>query len=212
MTYTPSADQIINIEGPPHETLFWHLKSWLIVEHTDELQRQIDEMWNHYGDIKDHRLLALVGALCVEDSLDYLLYSLVPGYLNLLETTDFTCSMKIKMTRAMRLIPARILGSCDPIRKIRNAFVHGLNTYMFRQLDGRLLQKLAPHVLEFNIAPRNESDHAKLYRDLVGFCTIALRGYGQQVKALRSYLETDNFWRHFKDYTEEHAESSPDGS
>ena len=75
----------------------------------------------------------------------------MPGYETLLREADFPFSMKIKIADALRLIPSRILTSCDLMRKVRNEFVHNLELQSFSQLDTKLLNEFAPHVREFNI-------------------------------------------------------------
>jgi len=92
MTNVPRPEEVINIEGKEGESLFWHAKEWLVArdEVVSRLQSEMREMWSHYGGIQDERLLALVGALCVENALDSLLESFAPGLGQHKEDKDVT--------------------------------------------------------------------------------------------------------------------------
>jgi len=199
----PNPEEILNLEGAANETLFWHLKSWLITDKENDLQKRLDELWEHYKDIDDQRLLALVGALCIETALDALLQRFISDYDSLKEDTDVTFSLKIKIAKALHLIPQKILNSCDLTRQIRNDFVHNLKLSEFTYLPQKHLNKLGPYVREFNIKERNSQDWMDLYRDLVGFTTAGLIAYSYQIEALKDYLGTDDFRRHFRAYVEQ---------
>lgn len=198
MEHQPNADEIIDIEGPVRETLFWHLKGWLVRDREDAIQQRLDELWAHYKDVQDDRLLALVGALCIEASLDNLLSGFAPRY-----DVDVPFGLKISIARALCLIPSRILNSCDLVRAIRNDFVHNLDVSQFRELERKRLDKLGPYVRQFNTGGRDWEDWPALYRDIIGFTAAGLTAYALQIEALRDYLGTDEFRRHFKDHTEQ---------
>lgn len=200
MKYQPKPEEILNIDGAANETLFWHLKSWLIADKEHDLQKRLDELWKQYKDIDDQRLLALVGALCVETALDALLQRFISDYDSLKEDSDVTFSLKIKIAKALHLIPQKILNSCDLIRRIRNDFVHDLNLSEFTYLPKKRLDKLGPYVREFKTKERNSRDWVVLYRALVGFTNTGLVAYSYQIEALRDYMGTCDFQRHFKAY------------
>lgn len=199
----PNPEEILNFEGAAHETLFWHLKSWLIVDKENDLQKRLDELWEHYKNINDQRLLALVGALCMETALDALLERFMSDYDNFKKDMDVTFSLKIKIAKGLHLIPQKILNSCDLIRRIRNEFAHDLNLSEFSSLPKNRLDKLGPYVRAFDIKGRNSREWVALYRDLVGFTALGLIAYSYQIKAFRDYLETDDFRYHFKAYIEQ---------
>lgn len=200
MENKPSRDKIVNIEGVEGETLFWHLKEWLVVEHTEDIQAHLDTMWQHYKDVTDERLMALVGALCIETSLDVLLGNFIENYELLRTDSDFTFSIKIKIARSMCLIPNKILNSCGLTRQVRNEFAHNLEISCFNHLEAKYSGKFEPYVREFNVRDRDWSDLVSLYRDLVSFTIAALTAYSFQLRALKSYLKTNSFREHFRDY------------
>lgn len=122
-----NAEQVLNIEGPPGESLFRRLLIWLVpFDRMAELQRELDEYWAHYRDLTDERAIVLVGALVVEDSLDELITTFFPKSTTLLKKREFTFSLKTDLIRACKLIPSRILHHCDIVRELRNDFAHSL--------------------------------------------------------------------------------------
>jgi hypothetical protein len=193
---------MVHIEGPKGETLFWHLKEWLIQGRAPELQQHLDRLWVHYKDVQDERLLAIVGALCIEASLDGLLRQFAPKCDDFARSADVGFSTKISLARALCLIPSQVLNACDLVRQIRNDFAHNLEVARFQELDRARLDKLAPYVKAFNSKERDSQDLPALYRDMIGFTAMALAAYALQVGTLRTYLGTDGFRRHLKSFAE----------
>ena len=199
MTTEPKPEEIVDLSGPQGETIFRHPLAYIIADHGPQLQSELDEMWTHYKDISDERLLALVAALCIENAVQGLLESFSSGFAELREDSGCTFSLKIKMARALRLVPARIFASCDLIRQIRNEFAHHLHKKELSQLDeNKYLQKLAAHVAAFNPAERDKDLHAEMFKQLVSFVIIALRTYTHHVLRLREYLDTMTFQENLK--------------
>lgn len=208
MTDTPRPEEILDIAGPEGESLFWHTKKWLLEEHIPELQKSLDATWAHYKSIEDERLLALVGALCIEAAVDALLVSFAPGFGACISDTDFTFSVKLKLLRSLRLLPSRIVTSCDLVRQVRNEFAHRLERRAFADLEDKHRSKLLPHVESFNREPRDETNYNKQFRDLVGFLIAALWVYTRQVSQLRKFLDTQSFREPFRAWIDSERETS----
>jgi hypothetical protein len=201
--YEPKSEEIININGPERETIFWHAKGWLVAGYEARLQAELDKMWAHYKDLTDDRLLTLVAALCIENSVDAVLQAFSPRFADCLGSSDFTFSLKIEVVRSMRMLPSRILTACDLIRVIRNEFAHHLEVKEFGQLDNeKCLRKLGPYVAAFSIRKRDANDHRGLFTDLVGFVLLALNVYTRQIARLREYLESEGFGAAFKGWAD----------
>lgn len=187
-TDTPDPE-LLNIAGPEGDTLFWHAVEYLVADKQAELQNALDETWKHYESITDERLMAIVGALCVEEAVQSVLQAFAPGVKTLEDDSAFSHSMKIKVTRSLKILPARILTACDLVRNIRNAFAHNLELKAFGDLDERrFLSKLEPAVRAFNTSERDGTDHAKLFRALISFILLALQVYSRQAATLREWL------------------------
>ena len=191
MTHTQKPDEFINIEGPKGESLFHQGKSWLLIGREQEIQAQLDERWQYYREATDDRLVALIAALCIESSIDALLGAMAPGFKDCAQDTDFTFSVKIKMIRSLRLLPGRILTTCDLIRQIRNEFAHHVRYKRFEDLDNKYFRKLEQYLRSFNTAKRDPKEAQRLFKDLVGFALMALIVYTEQVSFFRQYSESD---------------------
>lgn len=202
MTATPPPEELIDVTGPEGESLFCHAEQWLMAERATDLQASLDATWVHYRSIDDERLLALLGALCVEGGLDALLVAFAPGFSSFISDTDFKFSVKIKFARSLRVLPGRILAACDLIRQIRNEFAHSLNRRSLSDLDDKLRNKLFSQTEAFNPAKRDPSGHNKQFKDLVGFVITALWIYTQQTSKLRVFVESSAGRDAFKRWAE----------
>jgi hypothetical protein len=181
---------IVDMNGPEGESLFSHPTAWIFTkERIPEIQKRLDELWVHYRDVKDDRLLALISGLCIESSVDLLLEAIAPDFTKYREDLDFSFSVKIKMARSLKLLPARFLTYCDLARQIRNEFAHHLEYRTFDNLDARHLAKIVPYVNSFLRRNTESPDYPTLYRELVGLTLTALQIYTIHVFHLRKFLE-----------------------
>jgi hypothetical protein len=186
------------VGGPKGETLFFAPRSFLLKESNEYLQQDYDEYWKHYKGIRDHKLLVLVAALCIENQLTNLLLSYSPGICEYKNDSEITFSIKVKFAKSMRIIPSRILSSCDLIRQIRNVFAHNLEIRTFANLDSKYLNKLHPYIMEYNKDERDPSDYIKLFIELTGFTLTALIIYTKHLLYLREYLLTNESTESFE--------------
>lgn len=194
MSQAPKPEQYINIEGPPGESVFRRLVEWLFpFDRMPELQKELDDYWAHYKDLADERAVALVGALCVEDSLDRMINAFFPASKILHENRDFTFSLKIDIVKACKIMPSRILRDCDRIRKLRNDFAHDLRLKAFSDYEN--FQAVDQAIKEYqasydlNVSPR------KRFEDLVAFVCVALNMYTTHVQIMRKFLESADFMK-----------------
>jgi hypothetical protein len=185
----PPEEEIINIEGPQGQSIFHHTMSYCVSQETiDGLQQKINEILKYVGELNDDRLLVLVGALIVENAIDELLVAIMPGYKSLRDKRDFTFSMRIEITRALRLIPSRILNCADFIRGLRNDFVHDLSINAFDRLESPRLQSMRDRLLAFN--PQVFEEDAKAFSQLVLWTGVALYVYTMHVSQLNDFIRS----------------------
>src|SRR5262249_27348607 len=71
-------------------------------------ENELPELFKRTAGLNDHRLLALVSVLIVENRLDKILAVVCPRYNCLTELNEFTFSFKIRMLEALALIPKSI--------------------------------------------------------------------------------------------------------
>ena len=201
----PPPEQVVDITGPAGESLFWHTKVWLVADQVKGFQEDLDATWEHYKGVKDERLQALVGALCVESAVDRVLLAFAPGFKVFAEDIDFTFSVKLKVLRSLKPLPSRIITACDLIRQIRNRFAHDLGIKLLSDLDKTVLNRLTSQTQAFNPAARDTDDHARQLRDLTSFVLMSLLIYTRQLHALRQFVESEAGRAAFKSWAETKA-------
>ena len=81
----PPPEKIINLEGPPGKTVFRRILTWCLPSgYEQNLQHRIDyDILERVQNLDDDRLLALVGSLVFENSINSIMASIMPGYGNL---------------------------------------------------------------------------------------------------------------------------------
>ncbi len=197
-----SPEKVINVEGPAGKSIFRRFLSWCLPKDAEyRFQHKIDnEIFAPVSALNDDRLLVLVGALVVENTLDELLAAIMPGYKTLRDKKDFTFSMRIEFARALQLIPTRILNCADFIRDLRNDFVHDLSVKGFDDLEQSRIQSLHDRLSGFT--PKQFEKIAEAFRMLVSYTAIALYGYAIHVSRLNDFMRSAKFGESLKAYVE----------
>lgn len=184
---------IINVEGQRGDSIFYQFKTWCLPPETViKLQVKLDSDLIHVKELNDDRLLVLIGALLVENSVDELLSAIMPGYKSLRDNRDFTFSMRIEIARALQLIPSRILSCADFIRKVRNEFAHNLSIDSFSELNPSYLSSLRGRLREFTKDQPEKSD-AESFKGLVFLTALGIYGYNFHVEMLAKFLRDSSF-------------------
>jgi hypothetical protein len=191
-------EETINIGGPGGVTVFSHLSIGDVEPQSlqAQLQSKIDGILAPAMTSQDDRLLVLLGALVIENAIDDLLASLMPGYKTLRARRDYTLSMRIEIATALRLIPSRILSDADFVRKVRNKFVHDLSFDTFNSLSPSEIQSMRDRVREYN--PKPFGTPPELFRTLVRFAATALYAYTFSVKRLAGFLRSPQLAQHLR--------------
>jgi hypothetical protein len=186
----PPDEKAINIQGAQGESIFY-VPIFVSYDMAAGLQQKINETLEWVRGLNDDRLLVLVGALVVENAVDELLASIMPGYKSLRDKRDFTFSMRIEIIKALQLIPSRILNSADFVRGLRNSFVHDLSIDSFDKLAPSKIQSMQNRLHSFN--PEVIEDNARAFSRLVLWLTIALYTYTMHTAHLNSFIRDDRF-------------------
>jgi hypothetical protein len=204
MSEEPKPEQFINIEGPPGQSVFTHLVTWLIPREykSGEFQKELDEYWAHFKDLADERAVVLAGALCVEDCLDGLINAFFPASKIVYENRDFTFSSKIDVIRASRLILPRILRDCDTIRKLRNDFAHELKLKTLSDWGDEKFQAVDEAIRGYQPSHDVSVPLRERFQDLVGFVCVALKAYTTHVQMMRRFLDSADFMKSLKKFAE----------
>jgi hypothetical protein len=197
----PRGEMIVNIEGPRGQSIFRRLVGWCITaDSLRTLQTELNDQFVHVRDANDDRLLALVSALVVENAVDGVLSGVMPGYTALRDRMDITFSMRIEIARAMHIIPSRILGCADFVRRVRNKFAHDLSIKSFDQLEPSQLQSMMDRLSKYNPDLLTDKTHAEIFEELVVWTVVALRSYSLHVAALGEFVRTEEFMTGLKQY------------
>jgi hypothetical protein len=200
---TPPAEEQVNIQGPASETLFHRARTWaLTAGKAAELQTSLDSLLGHVASLADDRLLALLGALVLENAVDRLAGGILPGYEDIRNNSDFSFSMRTAIARSLRLAPQRLFTSVDAVRAVRNDFAHNLDLKLFSDLKpGRMvaikdrLREFGPHFL------KDRTDY-QIFQQLVSLCAMALMIYTKHVEVLSKAVRDPAFLDILRTYVE----------
>lgn len=118
-------------QGPQGESILSGPLWGMMAERVNELP----ELFQKTAGLNDHRLLALVTAMIVEDRINKVLSAFFARPKLIVDNDKFTFSMRIRVLEAANIIPLHITEACDIIRDIRNTFAHQLDITSFDQID-----------------------------------------------------------------------------
>ncbi len=189
----PEDGRRINIEGEKGESIFRRPVIWFIQEDFKRIKEQYEAYQKLIEGAKEERLLAIVGALSMEEALDSFLGAYIPGYKRLLRNIDFTLSMKVEILYSLRLIPAHIANTADLIRKIRNDFSHDLSINCFESLKEERRNRLK--VRFGKLFPDDKTHFApeNMFVRVVEAVIIGLGVYASHLTAAREYIYSEDF-------------------
>ncbi len=187
------------IGGKKGESLFYNADMFnsllLMGDNVITSAKQLTKYINLIYKAKEDRLLALIGAMSIEEALDLLLIAYIPDYKRISENIDFTLSMKTEITNSLRLIPRHIMNAVDLFRTIRNKFAHDLNIDSFDALDeSKFKNKLRVRFKEF-FPEEDISNMAlnELFSQLVQSVVSALEIYRYYAKVAKEYIYSEDF-------------------
>jgi len=191
----PEGAPKINIEGREGQSLFRRPVIWFIQKDFKRINEQYEGYQKLIEGAREERLLALIGALSMEEALDLFLGAYIPDYKRILENTDFTLSMKIEIAYSLRLIPRHILNTANLIRAIRNEFAHNLSIDCFDSLNDRKFknklrvkfQELFPDNTNTGLTIKDRFIH------VVEGVIVALGIYASHLRAAKEYIYGDDF-------------------
>ena len=145
---------------------------------------------------KDDRLLAIVGALAVEEALDSLLRAYIPKY----EILDINMRTKTNLARSLTLIPAHLLEAVDAIREIRNEFAHYLQKDDFNFLTKKRKDRLIKIFKELH--PNNDVNSystSGMFSTTISGLLVCFGAYASNLKLAKEYIYSDDFFLKIKE-------------
>lgn len=170
-------------DGVPGKSMFYFL-AFDIKE-----KNELPELFQKTKDLNDHRLLALVTALIIENRIDRILTILLPQYDALSDSSDFSFSMKINLLKAFAIIPNELLAAAHILKRVRNEFAHHLEFTTFDQLPPKIRSTLVGfrHEVYQNWETQEQrnaanTDIAKTFNDLSFYCIGGIDAFYPTVK------------------------------
>ncbi|MBI5579606.1 MAG: hypothetical protein HY895_10675 [Deltaproteobacteria bacterium] len=168
---------------------------------------RMEEILSHTKNVNDDRMLSLLTALLIENRVEHILSEMLPKFSALLEDTDFTFSMKLRLLESFNIIPIQLIRSAGIIRKIRNAFAHDIANIKFENLDKKLLSKLIGYreYIYRNKETKeqqteNKNSYFKSYNSLSWYCMIGLDSYIENAEAFANkFYSIDSVESIYKD-------------
>lgn len=198
------------------DKVLFSAKNWpgLFGIHQSQIvSRQMRELSAYASGAHDDQVIALVGGLIVEDSIDRILSALMPKYKRLAGIRDVSFSTKTEILRAMNLIENQLLKDADFIRKVRNEFAHNLEVSKFDDLvnreyedsHGKKRQYLVPlrdrHARRATTWKNERSEsYGDLFMGLAKSTANEILGYSLPAHYLNSYIRRDGFMDEVYDY------------
>lgn len=190
----PEGAPIINIEGKQGESLFRRPVKWFIQEDFKRIKDQYEGYQKLIEGAKEERLLALIGALSMEEALDLFLGAYIPDYHRLEKQRDFTLFIKIELALSLRIIPRHIIDAAELINNVRNKFAHELEISYFDDLDNGTKDKLKQNHGVFFPDNTNASLSVKnMFIGVVEAIIIALGIYASHIRVAKDYIHSADF-------------------
>ncbi len=204
MTEQPPREQQIHLEGPYGETLVSRPVAFVLKPtDRDTLQTRIDHLLSHVVDLKDDRLLAITGALILENALDGLLEAYLPRFSLISEGRDFSFGVRTTIAKALDVVPRKLFLAVDSIRQIRNDFGHNLELQAFTALPrGRMdtvrlrLREFGEQHLEDDPTPFQQVER------VISFTTMGFLVYRPHLELLSQATRAPEFADYMKAYAE----------
>jgi len=163
----------------------WMNEKWFL-----EIKENLETLIKKISKISDDRAIALVGALVIENLIDALLQAILPKY-SILNTRDFSFYHKIKLCKALSLIPNTYLNGAIVIKDIRNDFAHDLNITSFNDLEPTLFQSIKDHLINRSIYGGYETIN-DLYIKFIQNTAVVLFMYQKKLEIFNKFIRQKN--------------------
>lgn len=159
-------------------------------------ENNVPELFKKVDGLDDHRLLAIVTALLVENRVDAILKLVFPRYKLLLEKQEFTFSMKLTILEALRYLPSSIVKASHAIRKVRNAFAHNMNLVHFDDLEDKVKKRVMVSSWNQTYGQAHKElpdDLHTVFKNISFYSVFGLDTYMSNISAFHSKVYTPDF-------------------
>ena len=163
-------------------------------------ENELSPLFQKVERLDDHRLLAVITALVVENRVDRINAAFLPQYTRLIENSDFVFSTKIALLEALNFVPLYITMSAHCLRRIRNEFAHNLERETLNDLPEKVINSMRPLYGEIyrDFKPKavQETTLFEMFKLLSFYCIWGLDSYIVNVEALRGEISGAEFLDH----------------
>ncbi|MFH1383142.1 MAG: hypothetical protein ABIH70_09685 [Chloroflexota bacterium] len=180
--------------GMKGESLFHTFIINVVARELEVISANYGKRLSYISKAKDDRLLAVAGALAVEDALDSLLIAYIPKYKILKDNKDITFAIKTDLMRSLKLIPAHLLRAVEVIRKIRNEFAHELHIDHFDLISTRNKDELTRIFIELH--PEDDANSyvlSRMFGTIISGLLACFGAYASNLRLAREYIYSEDF-------------------
>jgi hypothetical protein len=176
-------------QGQPGESAF-HSPLPAYLRHNE-----LPEVFKKVEGLNDHRLLAMVTALVLEERIDKALAAFMPRYSAIFEETQL--NTKINILEALNFIPPHIIDACRIIQKIRNRFAHDLDRTKFSDLDHKVFGPIRVFLERLGFEERKhapgEDPYVSDFKFAAFIAISSLESYRPNFEMTRKRIESAEF-------------------
>ncbi len=196
-----------HLTGTPGETLFHQPVHDLLASIEDQFKAEgLRATLNLMGNYGDERSKVLMAALASEAVIDMLIAAVLPGYeKEFLEGNDrdMTFSLKIKLLKALAVVPRHLIEAADLVRAMRNEFAHNLRVDTLADLTdqtktrgkgSKVIGKLCGYYERQSLEPKDQREERVHVFDAISLiATAGLAGYLPLVRDLNAAMRDPTF-------------------
>jgi hypothetical protein len=196
--------QLLGVQG---ETLFHRPVVDVFASIEDQLKADgLRSTLNRMQNYEDERSMVLLAALASEAVIDKLLAAIIPGYVaELRDQRDMPFSLKIKLLKALAIVPKHLTGAADLVRGVRNKFAHQLTVEKLDDLrireagrkkskDESIVTRMQQYYARHHILPADRRDDlAHVFDAIALIATAGLAAYIHMVRDLHAEIREPAF-------------------
>lgn len=181
------------MDGPKGETLFHTPYVWVAnnPEHIEQFKERWMRLIQNVSLLEETRLLAIVGALFIEDGMSAVLQSVMPAYSPKVREMRFDA--KLSVLEALSLIPKQFTNAARCVAKIRNKFAHNFNMRDFPDLPkDYVLQMRAAlgNMVDLRHTNISDIDDQEAFLWLVQIASSGFYQYAGHTEQLNSFIRS----------------------
>lgn len=167
---------------------------------------EIASYFQQFNALKDERASVIFFAIAIESELDSLNSKVFKNYKVFEDDQNFTFSIKIKMLKALALIPEDIITCIILVKDIRNKFAHNIDIHNIKDLSSdskgkKLISKLDSYCNQLDdklVYSKIESNYISKFKDIAALSIKALRYFQPNMELLRQEIELEEFVERLK--------------